>query len=239
MPTVAVNDIHIYYEIHGQGLSEPLVFIGGLAIDISRYQWLTEALAEHYQVLVFDNRGAGRSDKPDIPYSIAMMADDTYGLLDTLGITKANILGLSLGGRIALELTLKHPELVQSLILVSTSAKVPPSLRRRLLMRTLLRMSRVIGSRRRYPQPYYAAIRQLEASSDYDATSRLSQIRVPTLILHGKQDRTAPYQLAEEMQSRIPGSRLIAFDGGHVFLFMRPKRFLDAVGDFLAGQQFT
>ena len=84
-----------------------------------------------------------------------------------------------------------------------------------------------------YPQPYYAVMRQRQASRNYDATVRLSEIGVPTLILHGKKDRLAPYALAQEMHAGIRDSQMITFDGGHLFLFFRQKQFLEAVGRFL------
>jgi 3-oxoadipate enol-lactonase len=84
MPTVKVNNINIYYEIHGEG--EPLVLTGGLSIDITALESVIGTLAQNYRVIAFDNRGAGRTDKPDIPYSIAMMADDTVGLLKAIGV---------------------------------------------------------------------------------------------------------------------------------------------------------
>jgi non-heme chloroperoxidase len=87
-----------------------------------------------------------------------------------------------------------------------------------------------------YPQPYYAVSRQREASRTYDATHRLQEIRMPTLILHGKKDKLAPYALAQEMHAGIQGSQMIAFNGGHLFLFLKQKPFLDAVFDFLESQ---
>ena len=85
----------------------------------------------------------------------------------------------------------------------------------------------------RGPHPYYAAVRQLEASRDYDCMDRLNEIHVPTLILHGKKDKTAPYHLAEAMQSGITGSQMITFPGGHLFFIVRQKQFIEAIADFL------
>jgi 3-oxoadipate enol-lactonase len=121
MPYVKVNDIQMYYEMHGDG--EPLVVILGLGTDVSEWDGIIRWLTEKYKVLAFDNRGAGRTDKPDIPYSIEMMADDTAGLMQALGMKQANVLGISLGGRIALELALRDAPSVKKLLLVSTSAR--------------------------------------------------------------------------------------------------------------------
>jgi 3-oxoadipate enol-lactonase len=229
MPTVQVNDITMYYELQGEG--EPLVLIAGLRLDISEYHGIDSWLAQKYQVLAFDNRGAGRTDKPDIPYSIEMMANDTAGLMQALGIQAAHIIGISMGGRIALALALQHPELVKKLVLVSTSARVRKRGWRFRLMELLMFLPIF---KEKYPQPRYAYLRQRQASGAYNCVDRLPELHMPTLILHGKNDKTAPYYLAEEMRAGIAGSEIITFQGGHIFFFLRERqRFLDAVAQFL------
>lgn len=229
MPTVQVNDIQMYYELRGKG--HPLVLIPGMTLDVSEVEPIIRWFAERYRVLAFDNRGAGRTDKPDIPYTIAMMANDTAGLVDAVGIERANVLGISMGGRIALELALAQPERVERLALVSTSARVPP---RGWRFRALSLLSSVPMFQGKYPQPRYAFVRQRDASTNYNCTARLSEIQAPTLIMHGKNDRTAPLELAEEMQRGIRGSKLLPFPGGHLFFLLRERqRFLDATADFL------
>src|SRR5579863_1115868 len=176
MPTVQVNDITMYYEIHGQG--EPVVLISGLNSDHTLYQkvGIVSRLAENYQVVAFDNRGVGQTGKPDIPYTIEMMADDTAGLLKALDIEQAHILGMSLGGRIAVALALRQPQLVKSLILVSTimnMKKMQNSWARRRI-RLMLKTPLIRGSN--------ASIRQFEASTGFDCTDQLGEIHVPTLI---------------------------------------------------------
>jgi 3-oxoadipate enol-lactonase len=234
MPAVLVNGIHIYYEIHGTGV--PLVLIGGLASDTTYYEAIIRQLSYKYQVVSFDNRGAGRTDKPDTPYSIELMADDAAELLAALGIPHAHVLGISMGGRIAVEFTLQHPEQVKSLILVSTVVqRIPMTWSQRMLdVFLLLPVLRTVG--RKYPQPFYAAMRQREATRNYDATGRLNDIKAPTLILHGKDDRLAPCALAQEMHARIQNSKMIVFNGGHHFLFVRPTQLVAAVDGFLDAQ---
>jgi 3-oxoadipate enol-lactonase len=234
MPYTQVNDLSMYYEIHDEGDGddnrETLVMILGLGADISEWEAMTGWFAKKYRVLVFDNRGAGRTDKPDMPYTIDMMADDTAGLMQALGIEQANVLGISLGGRIALMLALRHPELVKKLVLVSTSARMIPTWRRRFYGL----LSGLPIFRSKYPQPGYAFRRQLAASTDFNCTDRLREIQVPTLILHGKNDKSALYILAEEMHAGIQGSKLLTFEGGHLFFLMRERQqFLDAVEAFV------
>jgi pimeloyl-ACP methyl ester carboxylesterase len=193
-------------------------------------------LAEKFQVLAFDNRGVDRTDKPDITYSIEMMADDTAGLMQALGIQQAHIVGISLGGRIALGLSLRHVECVKKLVLVSTSARIVKSWRRRFY--ALLSGASIFRSK--YPQPRFAFQRQMQASSDFNCTDQLHSLHVPSLIMNGKKDKTVPYYLTEEMHSGIEDSKMLTFEGGHIFFLMREEQqFLEAVGEFLASRNNT
>ncbi|TET86915.1 MAG: alpha/beta fold hydrolase, partial [Desulfobacteraceae bacterium] len=115
MPKIKVQDIDLYYEIHGEGY--PMVLIRGLGSNADHWYTQTPVFSSRYRVVSFDNRGIGRSDKPNEPYTISMMADDTVGLMDALGILRAHILSLSMGGMIAQEIALKYPEKVESLVL--------------------------------------------------------------------------------------------------------------------------
>lgn len=122
MPKVKVGDINIYYEIHGEG--EPLVLIQGLMGNSDLWWQEIPAFAKEYQVIVFDNRGAGQTDAPDTPYSMKMLADDMAGLLSVIGIESAHIYGQSMGGIIAQEFVLSYPKMVISLILSCTSSGI-------------------------------------------------------------------------------------------------------------------
>lgn len=207
----------------------------GLGGDVAEYTRVIDGLAQHLRVVAVDNRGSGRSDKPDVPYTIGMMADDAASLLSGLGLGAVHVLGHSMGGRIALDLALRHPERVKSLILVSTSAHMRPGTRRRVgFLGAFWRGNPLLQRLDRHPQPYYAFLRQFEASRGYDATPRLHEIRVPTLIVHGTRDRLAPFPLAEEMSSQIRGSRMVTLRGGHLLLFFQPRDCVRAVEDFLA-----
>jgi 3-oxoadipate enol-lactonase len=223
MPYVKVNDIQMYYEIHGDG--EPLVLIVGLGTDISEWDGIIGWLAKTYRIVAFDNRGAGRTDKPDTPYSIEMMADDTARLMQTLGIQQTHILGISMGGRIALALALQHPKSVKKLVLVSTSARSIKNWRRYFF--GMLSSAPIFRSK--YPQPHYAFTRQRQASFVYNCADQLHELHIPTVIMHGKKDKIVPFKLAEEMHTGIKGSKMLAFAGGHIFFFMKERqRFLDA-----------
>ncbi len=119
MPKIKTNNIELYYEIHGAG--QPLVLISGLGYPLWQWHKMVPFLAEHFQVITFDNRGVGQSDKPAGPYTAQMLAADTAGLLDALGIEKAIIAGHSMGGFIAQAMALDFPQKVAKLILCSTN----------------------------------------------------------------------------------------------------------------------
>jgi len=124
MPTIPVGDINIYYELFGQG--EPLLLIMGLNANMLSWGPIIPArLAERYQVILFDNRGAGRTDQPDGPYTMEQMAADAVGLLDALGIASAHVFGGSMGGMIAQHVALNHADRLRKLILGCTMCGGP------------------------------------------------------------------------------------------------------------------
>lgn len=235
MPSVRVGDIDVYYEIHGEG--PPLVFIGGLGVDLTVFAPLTDLLARSFRVLTFDNRGAGRTDKPDAPYSIPIMADDTVGLMDALGLPRAHMVGISMGGRIAMELAAEHPSRVDRLVLISTAATGNGRLRMSLPARVLglakrLHILRGAGEIQR--QPHYAHQHQLAASTTYDGAERLADIQAPTLILHGKRDRSIKPAAALATRVGIRDSEIDFFRGGHMFALLTQREAVVArTEDFL------
>jgi 3-oxoadipate enol-lactonase len=237
-----VGDLNMYYEVPGQG--EPLVLIAGLGSDLSDWAFQIPEFSKKYRVITFDNRGAGRTDAPDMPYSIRMMSDDTVGLMDVLGIDQAHILGVSMGGYIAQELAIRHPGRARSLILGSTSAG-PYQLEAHVLTTWAAAAIKGIGQKTFFQlmlpfiftdklfenpdmvqtavdmiaahhsvTPAYAIVRQLMACVEHDARGRLGRITVPTLILAGKDDILVPFSLSEELATNIPKAELVVLDGG-------------------------
>ncbi len=118
MPHLRSNSINLYYEEHGSG--EPLILIMGFTVSSIGWHWNVSAFAQDFRTIVFDNRGVGQSDKPDVPYSMTMFADDTAGVLDSLGIDQAHVFGISMGGMIAQEFALRYPQRVKTLLLGCT-----------------------------------------------------------------------------------------------------------------------
>jgi len=117
--TVHANGIDLYYEEHGEG--EPLLLIMGWGGNAATWKPQIPGLAQRFRVIAFDNRGVGRSTAPADPYSIPVMAEDALGLLDALDVPRAHIFGISMGGMIAQELALRHPERLDTLVLGCTS----------------------------------------------------------------------------------------------------------------------
>jgi pimeloyl-ACP methyl ester carboxylesterase len=241
MPKIKVNDINVYYEVHGQGF--PLVMIMGLGANIDWWDpRLVHGLSKKFKLILFDNRGAGRTDISDKQYTIKLFADDTASLMDALGIPRANVLGLSMGGMIAQELALNYPEKVEKLVLCSTfcggAKAVQPSpevLRVLTADRSAMSPEEIVRSMipliftkdfvennpefvelsvqqmLKAPISNEAFLRQLNAITEFDTYDRLSQIKAPTLVLHGKRDILVPPENGEILAKAIPNAKLVYF----------------------------
>jgi len=237
VPIAKVGDINIEYYVEGDG--PPLLLIHGFSMPASA--WGEPFLAElrpHFQVIRFSNRGTGLSDKPDAAYSIPMMADDAVGLLDELSIDKAHVMGISMGGSIAQELVLSHPERVQGLVLGCTACggpnRVPVEPQAIAMLAATPGLSAIDWVKRlatvtltpEYvererdaleafaeefadnPTPPHVMGRHAGAGMLFDSYDRLPQMQVQTLIMHGDRDRLNPVQNAQVLYDRIPNSKL-------------------------------
>ena len=127
MSIAKIGDVNLYYEIHGNG--EPLLLIMGYGSSSGHWFVIRDRLAKEHRIIMFDNRGTGRSDKPDIPYTAEMMTGDVIGLLDAIGIGAINVFGVSMGGMLAQEFALRYPGRVKNLILGCTTCGGPNSVR--------------------------------------------------------------------------------------------------------------
>jgi pimeloyl-ACP methyl ester carboxylesterase len=259
--TVPVDDIEVAYKEIGQG--EPLLFIigSGSTMDL----WPPAVLAnfsETNRVIVFDNRGMGCTTATDKPFSIELFADDTAGLMDALNISRANVLGWSMGADIAQELALRHPEKIDRLILYGGTCggavSVPPE------PSVIEKLSNTSGSAqeqgerlftllfpaswlREHPDPrtYFpipnetsppeSYARQAEAIATWNGTcSLLAGIRSPTLVLTGTEDVISPPANAFVIGERIPGAWVIQVPGGgHGMMYQYPDQFERIVTVFL------
>jgi 3-oxoadipate enol-lactonase len=258
MPFANIKGININYKVTGQG--EPLVMIMGLGTD--QVGWMSQVpfFKKYYQVVTFDNRGVGKSDKPAGPYTTEMMADDTIGLMDSLGIKKANILGVSMGGMIAQEIAINYPERVLKLVLGCTYAcddgamsgqtpasvqaldagrrgKIGPMLSLTLnkkVYQFIFSILMKIRGIRRGAEDIAGFTAQAAACSTHNTLERLSSIKSPTLVIVGTKDRLLKSTSSKVMAERIPGARLVQLDGGsHGFSIEMKDAFNNAVLNFL------
>jgi pimeloyl-ACP methyl ester carboxylesterase len=235
MPKVKIGDINMYYETRGDG--KPLILIAGLGMDLS--MWSTESeISKKYKVIMLDNRGAGRTDKPDTPYSIEMMAEDTIGFMDKLGIKHAHIMGCSMGGAIAQTIAAKHPERVNGLILHVTYPKSPDKDDPQVAamfeqLHAQAKQPGFMDTLGKYPPTIDSFIRQFDALVEFDGTEQLSKIEAPTIIVNGKNDISNPIKNGEELESGINNSKLILVDGDHFVLGTNPESVINHVLDFL------
>ena len=241
MPRIEANGIGIHYEERGQG--DPLLLIMGLGADGSLWEDHVAAWEGRYRCLLMDNRGAGRSDKPAGPYTTRMMAEDAAGLMAALGIERAHVAGISMGGAIAQELALAHPGLVRSLALISTwprcNAYAATAFRMLEKMRAVAspadfaqllqlwiyappfyentanrdELRQAQVDAAEEPMPLHAFAAQCAACITHDALERLAEIAAPTLITVGERDIFTPPAFAQAIHERVPDSELVTFPG--------------------------
>lgn len=262
MPYANVNGIRVYYEIYGEGY--PVVLIGGLGSQIQSWAAQVPTYSKHFKVIVFDNRGAGRSDKPDIPFTTELMADDTARLLETLGIESAHVAGKSMGGMIAQWLAIKYPEKVNKLVLGCTSAsrddvgneilKIGREIAAKVGMKAVWFMALSLGYSREYmeknlatikgtmaaipedPEALKGYIEQNLACEGHDTRDLIGKIKAPTLVLLGERDLIASPKRSRELGKLIPNARVKVFEeAGHGFWREKQEEADESVLNFLLG----
>ncbi|MFU8796915.1 MAG: alpha/beta fold hydrolase [Dehalococcoidia bacterium] len=257
MPLARLNGIRIHYHVDGQG--DPLVMIMGFSAG--RIGWAPQVpfFRNHYRVVTFDNRGTGKSDKPPGPYSTRMMADDTVRLMDFLGIEKAHVMGLSMGGMIAQELAIGHPDRVMKLVLACTYAtqdetsgstmeqlglwQLAPDKKVRAMIwlafnsrfyRSIFAFLAAVGGRLMGASGGAGIVGQSEACRQHNTLDRLPLITAPTLVIVGTADRIIKPVSSEVIAGRIPEAKLVRVEGGaHCFSLENRNVFNRKVLDFL------
>jgi len=253
------NGTGIYYEVAGRG--PELLLINGLGGDTRFWAPLVERLKNSFCVITYDMRCAGKSDKPDTPFSVEELADEAHALLRHLGISCASVLGFSMGGMVAMGLAARHPGDVRRLFLVATapSLKGPfPASERMLKMFRRTDVSpellaevyeSVFGpeyrkkvSAREFidfrmndenPQPAFAYLRQMEALESFDLRAEVKKITAPATVIAGEEDSVIPPDNADWLSGQIKGSTLHRIPGvGH----MAPLEAAERLADILIAE---
>jgi pimeloyl-ACP methyl ester carboxylesterase len=258
MPYLSVDDTRLYYEHEGTG--PPLVFVHGLGSSTRDWHEQVGPFAEHYRVLRVDLRGHGRSDRPEGPYHMATFARDVAVVLRRLKAVPAHVVGLSMGGMVALQLAADAPRLVRSLVVVNSVADTRLQtwqdvwfyLSRRVAVQVLgmRRVGRLIA-RRLFVEPEQEALRRefvrrwaendkqgylwsVDAIMGWSVRDRLSTIPAPTLLVASEHDYT-PVSEKNRIAAAMPRADLAVVEGArHALPVERPTAFNALVRDFLA-----
>jgi pimeloyl-ACP methyl ester carboxylesterase len=247
MPYTEAPGFRMEYETRGEG--DPLLLINGLGSDRSEWLFQFPEFAGRFLVIAFDNRGAGGSDTPPGPYSTAQMADDAAALLAYLGADRAHVLGVSLGGMIAQEVALRHPDRVRKLVLACTapggegSVRPAPEVLKSFVLSPGADMQEEIRRvvpflysekyRRDHPEEIEEFVRrrlarpvsaqsnawQLGAAMGHAAWDRLATIGAKTLVIAGDGDKVVPTVNSRRIAQRIPGAKLVILPGAPHRLF--------------------
>ena len=261
LKTAKIGKYNIQYVDVGKGV--PVVLIHGLAGDYSAWIAQLQLLKDHYRVIAFDNRGAGKSTQVDEPISTQDLAKDTLGLMDFLNIPSAHVVGRSMGGAVAQHMALMSPERVKSLVLCASFAVLDPLGRRVLLnMREALEWRMNWADHARHSVQNFVSAeffnnkqeqvkkieapiggetrlpacysRQNEACQNHDTVDQLAFIKQPTLIMAGKNDPICSLTATEIMSKGIAGSETILFDNAsHFFLMEQPEKFNRSLKEWL------
>jgi pimeloyl-ACP methyl ester carboxylesterase len=262
MSVVLSNDVHIAYEVRGQG--DPLVLVHGLAYDRAGWGTLPDLLAERFSVVLLDNRGVGESDAPPGPYTVAQMAADVRAVLDDCGLERTHLLGVSLGGYIAQELTLTWPKRVEKLVLCSTAVggarAVPmplatqavfatyPTMEREAALRMFVENSlgergvrdlpelveEIYRYRLEHAPSTEAWIAQATAGATFDDSDRVARIDQPTLVITGGADVVVDPRNSDVLAELLPNARVeVIPDRGHLLVWEDSARVAELMIEFL------
>jgi 3-oxoadipate enol-lactonase len=257
MPFATAQDgINLYYETLGAG--DPLLLVSGQGGDHHGWDEVRGDFAERYQVIVYDHRGTGQSDKPEQPpYSTRGFAQDAIAILDHLSIQRAHTYGISMGGRICQWLAIDHPKRMGAVVLGCTTPGNAHGVRRPSEVDTIMRsddrdalLSTLVSpewmashpeflekwdERGKHPIPAYAQKLHYLASENHDTWEVLTAIDAPTLVIHGSEDQVNMTANASLLAERIPNAELHIVTGGrHLFFLEFQDEASQVVLDFLA-----
>ncbi len=253
MPNVDVGGTELHYLRAGAG--EPMLLIQGMsATHMAWGRPFLAPLEQSFDCIVFDNRGMGLSGQAELPFTTADLAVDTSGLLDALEIESAHVVGISMGGMVAQELALAHPERFRSLTLGATycggpegTLMDPEDLKmlgtamasgdREQVLRAMWEINlspsfredddRFVEFRemaQALPAPKEVILQQMRACGAHDTSARLAQISIPTQVVHGTADRLLKVGNGEQIAALLGVEPRLLEDVGHLFWWEQPQR---------------
>ncbi len=261
MARAEVNGLSIAYDDTGTG--NPIIMINGLGADRSAWHLQVPALAREFRTITFDNRDVGETGPSTHDYTGRQFADDTVGLMESLGIDRAHIVGASMGGSIAQEMAINYPDRVRTLTLVCSWPSTDPWLKELLLTwenifaalgpaewarahwpwvfthRFYQDQEAIEGLKRTVrnapnPQSTEMYRRQSQAAINHDARDELGQISAPTHVICGEEDIFIPLRFSRELVSAIPGAMLTVIpEAGHGMFWEATDEFNEAVLGFI------
>jgi pimeloyl-ACP methyl ester carboxylesterase len=259
MALARIRDLDVHYEIAAPERGNPVLCIHGLGSSTEDWQPQIAALARQHTVITYDVRGHGESGKPRGRYSVKQFAEDAAALIEHLEPGRVDVLGISMGGMIALQLAVDFPQLVRSLIIVNSgpemvlrTGKQRVAIYQRFFIVRMLgmrKMGQVLASKL-LPKPEHAAaratfitrwarnepgayLRSLRALIGWSVVDRLTSIACPTLIVSADQDYS-PIAYKEHYRKLIPGAQLVVVpDSRHLLPIERPEEFNRIVVEFL------
>ena len=232
--TISRDGTRLYYECQGQGPA--LLLLAGQSCGHREWESVAVDYSAHFQVIGWDYRGTGQSDKPEEPnYSTRGFAQDAVAVLDACGLTRAHAYGISMGGRVAQWLGIDFPDRLGALVLGASTPgkhgiarpvsldKALPSNDRKALLETSFTPDWIahnralvdyIASQWKAPLPPHARRLHYQASQAHDAWDALEHIEAPTLVVHGSDDEVNPAANAHLLVQRIAGEQLYLIPGG-------------------------
>jgi 3-oxoadipate enol-lactonase len=260
MSFIEVNNINLYYEQHGDPRKETIVLSNGILMSTASWNFQVAELSKHFQVLVYDCRGMWQSDHPNEPYSMEKHAEDLSCLLSALEIEQAHIAGISYGSEISMMFALKYPHKTKSLLIFDGVSQVDPLLKAfgdtwvaaakqknaELLLKvtTPLNFSEewIIKNQKSLPilkekysqLDFDAFIRLMDSFYNFNITTNLPEIHVPTLVVVGEKDILKTRSYSEKIAELIPNSEFFVVPGsGHALCLEKPKEFNSLVLGFV------
>jgi pimeloyl-ACP methyl ester carboxylesterase len=254
MPTASNGSVSLYYETDGDPDRETVVFLGDVGYGAWQWGWQHAGLAGPFETLVTDLRGVGRSDAPPGPYAVDDVVADVRAVLDAHGARRVHVVGAGLGGMVALELARRSTR-PRSLALLGTApagadltldplfgapsdadalaSSLSAALSRDFRDAHPDAVERIVEWRAAEDASRDAWAAQAAAVRKFDATDRLYEVDVPSLVVHGRDDAVWPVEAGRRLAEKLPRGEFVGLDGGHLIGVERSRELNDRLFGFV------